>query len=245
MSFTKLYPNPHPESCPWHGMAEQYGSPNIKWCEETLCQIISEPANTWSNIAFILLALFMFYQVRNEAKGPVKWFPWGMLIMGSGSFIYHMSNIYPTQILDFVGMFVYVFWLGIYNAVRLEWLKPQNMYKALVVSTIAATAVLHIMYITEIKIQLIVAFAVLFIIITEVLCFKRDRKAQNYRPFIIAIILIALAQASSLSDLARADFICDPHNHFFQGHALWHVLSGLGTYFAFIYYRQFNFEKSS
>ena len=38
--------NPHGVGCPWHSITETWGAPNVKWCEETLCQWISEPANT-------------------------------------------------------------------------------------------------------------------------------------------------------------------------------------------------------
>ena len=35
-----------------------FGAPDIKYCEETLCQIISEPSNTWSNLALVFAGVY-------------------------------------------------------------------------------------------------------------------------------------------------------------------------------------------
>lgn len=46
---------------------------------------------------------------------------------------------------------------------------------------------------------------------------------------------MAVAQAASLLDLARVS--CDPGNHFFQGHAVWHLGSALALYLVCQHYR--------
>ena len=56
----QVYPNPHPPNCPWHSSADLLGAPNIKWCEATLCGWISEPANTWSNLLYLVSALALY-----------------------------------------------------------------------------------------------------------------------------------------------------------------------------------------
>jgi hypothetical protein len=245
MNLKELYPNPHGEMCPWYDATEKFGAPNIKWCEETLCQWVSEPANTWSNLVFIVLAIIMWRQAKNHPNKAYQWFPIAMFVMGGFSFIYHMSNFYLTQILDFIGMYVFVFWIAIYNMVRLGWIKSSKMAITLLTLTVFWTVVLHIMYLTNIKFQMIVAIASVFIGITEAILYKQNKRPQSYKFFGLGVLFIVLAQSASLADLNRLEFICDPHNHFFQGHALWHVLSAFGTYFAFIYYQQFTFKEQA
>ena len=47
---------------------------------------------------------------------------------------------------------------------------------------------------------------------------------------------MAVAQAASLLDLARVS--CDPGHHFFQGHAVWHVLSAAAAWYLFRYFSE-------
>lgn len=228
--------------CPWHDAAEKYGAPNLKWCEETLCQWVSEPANTWSNLLFIILAILMFKQVKGHQNKAVKWFPYGMLIMGSGSFYYHMSNFYISQVLDFIGMFAFVYWAAMYNMVRLKWIKPSKMAITAIVFSILSSIVLHYMYLNGMKFQMIIAVSAIFIGLSELaLYIKRDRP-ESYKFFIIGFSFIILGEIVSLLDLMKHPMICDPTNHVFQGHAVWHILSATGTYFAFLFYRQFKFN---
>ena len=52
-----------------------------------------------------------------------------------------------------------------------------------------------------------------------------------------SLAVIAVAGAFSASDASR--LWCDPSRHVFQGHAIWHVLNGIGLPLAFLHYRQF------
>jgi len=47
-----------------------------------------------------------------------------------------------------------------------------------------------------------------------------------------------VAAAFSASDVSRAR--CEPADHLFQGHAIWHVLGAFTIAAAFRHYRQFN-----
>ncbi len=39
--------------CPWYEAQHLFGPPNVNWCEPTVCKIINEPANTYSNLALL------------------------------------------------------------------------------------------------------------------------------------------------------------------------------------------------
>ena len=51
---------PLPPGCPWSGWAP----PNVQWCEENLCALVTAPANTWSNLAYIVVGLVMWAAAR-------------------------------------------------------------------------------------------------------------------------------------------------------------------------------------
>lgn len=236
-----LYPNPHPPMCPWYEYAEKFGSPNIKWCEETLCQWISEPANTWSNMGYILAAIYLFYRTRKSSNKAMKWFAPSMLLMGLGSYFYHASNYYISQIFDFVGMFIFVYWFAILNAFRLGWLKAKQLFPALAISSIASTIVLHYMWANHLKIQLLIVVAVVVILLTEWQASIKEQKKANHKFFLTGLIFVGSAFTFSVLDGSRA--WCDPSNHIIQGHALWHILASIGLTLAYHHYEQFDFSK--
>ena len=55
--------------CPWYELSE-IAKPNVKWCEATVCGWITEPANTWSNLAFIGMGIAIWIIASNKTKRP-------------------------------------------------------------------------------------------------------------------------------------------------------------------------------
>lgn len=238
--MSALYPNPHPPGCFWHQAAEKFGSPNIKWCEETLCQVVSEPANTWSNLAYIVFAGAVFFFARQNRSRAIRWIPWAFLLMGAGSFYYHMSNFYISQILDFVGMYLLIHWLLALNLIRAKLFAGKGAVIFYAAFILANSLLLHWMYLIQYRFQLLIAAVGLLLFVTEFWARKQGSIPRKKIYFVLAIALVLFAQTFSFMDLTR--IVCDPTNHFFQGHALWHVLSALGLFFAFKHFAQFERE---
>lgn len=237
------YVNPHGHSCPWYPAAELLGAPNVKWCEETLCHWVSEPANTWSNVLYLLVAFYIWWSANKTKQKELIWLGPAMFIMGTFSLVYHMSNNYLTQIFDFIGMYAFVFWLIVLNFRRLEWVSREKQIHLMVGLSTACTILIHLMYITHTRFQMIIALAVVVILITEYLCFKKSEKKIKYKMLTTGFVLILIAQAFSLMDLARVELICDPQNHWFQGHAAWHIIGAIGLTFAYKHWEQFKFSS--
>ena len=239
--------DPHlPASCPWQGLAE-YGAPNVKWCEERLCSWINEPANTWSNLAYIFVAIFLYLTLKapdardGEHKmlpaSALNWFPSTILIVGGGSFVYHASNTYITQMLDFFGMYLFCFLLLLLNIVRLRWLQMQHFAVAFFGATFGLTALTALIARFGLPIQGFVSILTLGIIVTELLYRRQARTSYSQIGFWLSFALLIAGAVCSASDVSRK--WCDPSNHFIQGHAVWHVLSALSLLAASYHYRQF------
>jgi hypothetical protein len=231
------YQNPHAPSCPWYSVTESMGAPNLKWCEETLCSWISEPANTWSNVMYLIVAFFLtWYSFKNNHHRILKYFPAVIFIMGSFSFYYHQSNFYGSQVLDFVGMFFLVGWTSGFNLIRLKKLKAKNflLYNFILISSL--TAVVHVMYLLNIKFQILMVLGTLLIITTEFLSKKLIE--IRYHWFGGALFLLGIALFFSIMDHNR--IWCHPEEHglFSQGHALWHWISGLSMFAIYKHFAQ-------
>ena len=227
-----MYPNPHPDMCPWHEAAVVLGAPNIKWCEATLCGWISEPANTWSNLPYLVLGIVIVWQNRRAPHYELRWMGPAMLLMGGFSLVYHASNNYLTQVFDFLGMYLLVFWMLVINLHRLGWFARERQKAVYVALCVAGTLLVHLMYLAELKFQLIIAAASLAIMISEVMTWRYQRVPPGN--FLAGLVVLCVAQAASLADLTRV--YCEPGS-WLQGHAVWHVLSAVALYFACRHYR--------
>jgi hypothetical protein len=231
------YPNPHGPSCPWYDITESQGAPNIKWCEETLCQWVSEPANTWSNLSYLIFALVIIYlSYKNRHHKLLKQFGPIIFFMGAMSFFYHMSNFYGSQILDFVGMFFFVGWVIGFNLVRLGKIKGKHLSWFNLGLASVYTIAMHIMYLTGFKFQVIIILSAFLIITTELAAVKITK--IKYTWFLAAIVTLGVAFGFSVSDNTR--MWCDPSQHgwFSQGHAMWHWVAGLAMLFIYLHYSQ-------
>ena len=69
---------------------------------------------------------------------------------------------------------------------------------------------------------------------------RRNGKVINYTWFGIVWLLFILSYGVWKLDEAR--WVCDPENHWINGHAIWHVFNAIGLYCLFLYYRQFRLK---
>lgn len=215
----------------WSAIRESLGPPDIDWCEAPLPALIEEPANTFSNLAYFIVALLI---VRSTGKAVGRPLARAVFWMGLCSFVYHASNNLLTQFLDFLGMFLFLGLLLTWNA-RRAGLAPQferrHYFLALATNSILLVSLRWL----AIPIQLVVVANTLVMLASEGLLYRRKKiSGAAYRPFLFGMALMGLAALCSALDLRGV--WCDPHDHLFQGHAAWHVLSAASIYFIARFY---------
>jgi hypothetical protein len=235
-SMPRFTVEPLPAGCPWSG----YTPPNVDWCEEELCGWIVNPADTWSNLAYVLFGIAMWMQARrvprSEANETLRLFGPASIIVGVCSFAYHASYTYLLQVFDFAGMFLFCFTLIAANARRLGWVAGPRAWRLLVAGTLVSTAAVPIVGETSIPIQSMVGVLILVILGQELWLARSGARPRDYRLFFTALALLTAAAAASLADVTRS--FCDPTDHLLQGHALWHVLSAASLYAMFRFHAQ-------
>lgn len=237
------YPNPHGPSCPWYDITEKVGAPNIKWCEETLCSWVSEPANTYSNIGYLIVGLILVYLgLKHKHNSNMRQYGPIIFFMGAMSFYYHQSNFYGSQILDFVGMFFFVGWAIAMNLVRLGKIKYKNMIWFNLGLGTFYTIAMHIMYVTGVKFQGIVLVSGFAIMATEIMA--RKKAVIHYRWFTSTIVILIVAFGFSIADGKR--IWCDPTQHGWlsQGHAVWHWIASFAMLTLYLHYSQASLRPS-
>jgi len=227
---------PLPPGCPW----SSWTPPNLKWCEENLCSWITAPANTWSNLAYIVLGVVMWRQARRWKNRSLAIFGPASIIVGVASFAYHASYTFFLQFFDFVGMFIFCFLLIVLNGRRLGQLGERDLVPAFIGGVGVCSALVPVLFYFDIPIQLTVMALTAVILLQESWLSRRAAEPAHYPLFFGAMALLAAAVTFSALDLTRT--WCDPGNHWLQGHALWHLLTACALYILFLFYRQFQFS---
>lgn len=231
------YPQLLNPECPWTPLREATGLPNVKWCEETLCSWIAEPANTWSNVAFLVAAGALWWLTRKDSSRTLRFWGPATFWVGLTSLVYHASVTFLTQVFDFFGMYFFFGLVLLLNLVRLGALKKDWLFRALYALILGLTGVTVVVAKLGLPVQGIVALMLVGVLLTEGLASLRASERVAHRFLFGALAFIFVAGLFSASDASGA--WCVPGNHVFQGHAIWHVLNAVGIVFAHFHYRQF------
>jgi ceramidase len=221
---------PLPPGCPWSG----FTPPNLDWCEEELCAWIVNPADTWSNLLYIALGLWMWRAAQSQGRNDLSLFGPASIAVGVFSFAYHASYTWALQFLDFVGMFLFCFTVLARNASRLGWIEPRRETRFFVLGVLGASALVPVLFELGIPIQLTVAACIGVALAQEAVLRRRSPGLRYPRSYVVGLALLALGALCSGLDLTRV--ACDPQNHWLQGHAVWHVLTALALLAFFRFY---------
>ncbi len=214
----------------WYSLG-RWGWANVDWCEATVAGYVTEPANTWSNLAYMMVGAFILIRRKHGQHPLIMILPWAMIALGFLSGFYHATNAWVTQLGDFIGMYLVAGIPFLLNLARLG-MKKAATVTGYVVLNIVGAAVTVIGHYSGFPIQFLFAFFFGSIVVTEMLLMK-NAPARSYSNFYFTLAAFAVAATFSALDVSRT--MCDPHNHVIQGHALWHCFGAIGLYFAYRY----------
>jgi len=225
---------PLQSGCPWAELNHALGQPNLKWCEATQCAWVTEPANTWSNLAYVAAALVMFAWARGDPRRPVRLMPVAVAFLAACSFAYHASSTFAFQVFDFLGMFGFLFVPLVLNLIRRGALSPSRGPAAYAAFVLLGLALVFAGRALKLPYQTLIAAGAAAVIASELVAMPPAARPASYRDFAVAVALLLVAQTFSLLDLTRV--WCDPRDHLLQGHAVWHVVSAASLVFVFRHY---------
>ncbi len=227
-----------PEQCPWHDGQMHYGTPNVDWCEPTVCAWINEPANTWSNLPFLLVGLWMWKKIKNPM---VKSFGFVVFLMGCLSAIYHATNNLLTQYFDFFGMalmtsfiLAFIFRRILQSPQQLKQQKPFDQYFWFFMTY--SLSVLIFLGLLKLPVQMMLLINSVPILFAELYCFFILKRSKKIHWFVLSIVTLVVAQIFAQIDLKR--IYCEPTNLVMHGHVVWHSLCAVAMGFAGIFIRE-------
>lgn len=203
--------------CPWSG----YAPATISFCERRLCAWIVEPSNAWSNLAYVLVGLFIIWRNPNRGRDARTAIGVGAVLIGVGSFAFHATGIRVFEIVDVSTMYV-ISGLGLSFALK-RWRGwtdglALRFFVACVLGSSALMIVLGNDGILVFGVQLGLAVIIEFAL--------RRRNPPGATPWMVAVVATFLS-ALVIWYLDLRGIVCAPDNHLITGHAVWHTLTAL------------------
>lgn len=205
-----------------------------EWCEEKLCSWIREPANTYSNSAYLIIGILILVKCRDKVYPHLKLLGWFTILLGFMSGFYHATSSFFGEVLDYGSMFLISSYLLTANLSRFYKWSPQKM-------SLAASALFIVSVIGLVQFKTIGAplfgCQIVGALIVEIIMYRQSNVQPGYRSLGIACALFLGAYGVWILDTNK--IVCDPTNHFINGHAIWHITTGIAVYFLFKFYAQF------
>ncbi|MFA6099105.1 MAG: ceramidase domain-containing protein [Patescibacteria group bacterium] len=221
--------------CPYQSFAK----PVIKFCEQNLCSAVVQPANAWSNLAYLVAGVVIFYFSRQE-KIYLKAFGLLVLLMGLTSFLYHASYTFLGQMLDLSSMFLFSSYLLVLNFRRTggKLFTIKNLaWFYILLNAISIAVMYYVRLLGGFNIGIIIfALQVALVLLAEFYIFNKGHRGYDPKYLLIGLVIIAAAAVFWMYDYTGK--WCDTNYfHLINGHALWHVLTAVGLIFVYLHYK--------
>lgn len=199
--------------------------PDSCFCEAIRNDGIRQPANSLSSLAFVVIAAIVLLHGWRSDRVTASLFALTLALTGIGSALYHASLSFTGQFFDMLGMYLIATLALLLSLGRIRQLSTVAMMAAYAATNSLLAAIL---WIAPVYRRWIFAALLAGIIAVE-MC---DRRADR-RYMMRAIAVMGIAFAIWILDFTRT--LCAPSS-FLQGHAAWHILGALATWYLFLHY---------
>ena len=220
-----------PPGCVW----SDFEHASMVFCEKLLCGLVTQPANTWSNLGYVFVGILIILRNKNHNLnliGPIA------ILVGLSSFFYHMSFTFVGQFFDLSSMFMFAILLIKMNLRRMGWLKRKDQTPFFIIMMLISMVPL---WVIRGKIGIYIFGVELTIALCLEMIIKRKNPTINYSYFYKTLACFGMAYLFWTLDFKR--LWCDPENHWLQGHALWHIINAFCFYYIAKFYDQLDWKK--
>lgn len=209
-------------NCPW----SDFTRGNFPLCEEALCAWVKQPANAYSNFLFLGVSFYLIYLYFKGKSFHGLGLGLCILFIGCASFIAHSSGTKLFGFFDFAAIFTAFSYYAATNTLALAPDKFRNRFKIFCgYLLISIGFLLTFNFLREI----LFGGFVVGLIFSE----HKILKSQGKSFFISSNkkVIFTFLVGTLFLVLDAKKIICDPTNHFFQMHALWHICDALSLFF--------------
>jgi hypothetical protein len=220
--------------CPWD-TSVLAGS---NFCEEILCSWIAQPANTWTNIGFLWVGFILLKLGQRENFFHIRALGFVSFVIGFGSAFYHMTGTYLGVVFDYAGMLLMASYSISVNLRRWLLWDLRKLYLSFLI--IFSSWIGLLLYLPGEE-RFVYGYGSMICCFIEARLYFRDGKAIRYRNFLLAWLAFSIGLLAWRLDLKHV--FCEPTNHAFSLHGVWHLMMAASIYYTGIYYSQFESLK--
>lgn len=218
--------------CPWSNLEPA----TSRFCEDALCGIVREPANTWSNIGFVVAGFMIAWRARGEAQSRlIRRFGLVCVFLGVGSAIFHATGTWVGGMLDSAGMQAAAAFMLAANLRRLRPAAPLRVAERVAERNdarafwlLAAGGVAAMSLFEELS-RALYALEMTLAGVLELVVVRRAHLQRAHRWLALSWATFLPAYAFWWLDLHR--IACNPSAHVMNGHAAWHLLMAASLFF--------------
>ena len=202
--------------CPWDGFTPA----TMTFCEAPRCAWVVAPANTWSNLALVLVGAFL---IAREAWGArpsptVRLVGVTSVLVGVGSFLFHMTATRWGEHLDVGAMLLISALMLTTEARRALGLSARAQVAGYAI--VAAGSIAAMLAYQPAGLGLFTAQIAVWTLLALRLARRHGARFRTWQIFAMMATFVAGFTAWNL-DVHR--IVCDPGWHVVNGHAVWHV----------------------
>ena len=219
--------------------------PSSCFCEAIRSEPPLQPANSWSSLAFVAVALVVVAvalrdrsarrpQSQNLLSSSLAYplvYALALSIIGIGSAAFHAELTIKTQFADVFGMYLIATFILLFNIQRL---RPIPVSALVVVYLVLNGALAELLYtFPEVRRY---AFAVVLLAALGLEWRYRNTRTVVSHGRLLGAAVGSLAIGFVIWTADITHVACSPMS-WLQGHAVWHLLGALGAWFLYLYYR--------
>lgn len=235
----------------WNGMELSKSALTVEYCEFNNPEaLFHQKINTYSNLIYFFLGMvIMLFSKSNfnadDSQNRLVSFSYLSILLGVcfiylsfGSAFFHASLTWAGQRVDMNGTYslsIVTLAIGLYSVFHKVKLseKSKKMVIAGLVLIIVAFYEIHL----RVSSSLLLPAFILCIWLLTIINYFQFRKQRSLLLAIASFVLIIAALKVRQLDVDKIG--CDP-NSIFQGHSLWHVMTGVSSFCGYAFFR---FEK--
>ncbi|WP_404383513.1 ceramidase domain-containing protein [Knoellia locipacati] len=211
------------------------------FCEEALDAVVKQPANTFSNLGFVVAGLAIAAHVARRGAGTMSAslgtaYAVLVVLLGPGSAAMHASESALGGHLDLYSMYLLASFVLSYAAARLLAL-PAAGFAGLFVVALGVCTVAEFVS-ADVPVVMTVGNAVFGVMLLAALGLEALSRRRTTRLDLrwglasVATLVVAFAIWNTGKD---GGVLCDPGS-WLQPHAVWHVLDAVAAWLLFRYY---------
>jgi hypothetical protein len=208
------------------------------FCESPNGRVFDQVVDSFSSLAFVLLGAWtLVWRPRSALKlretPLVRAFGIVLIFIGGSSFFYHATLSFFGQFLDIFSMYLFGVLVAVGALVRCGRI---SMRTAIIVFIVANAVLAVVQY--DYPDARRILFGALLVpgVVLELIPAINGHRESGGKVRFVYIGVAVLAVAYLFWTLDQDNILCDPYS-WFQGHAVWHVLTAIASFMIVIHYR--------